>query len=95
MVDDSSFVRKGDFFYSKALNFQVTYHNREENGRGFDGLDDPENNETAELEHREQMDLLDRHVADVDRVRLVSLIFLLETNSHFLVINSKVISLIH
>lgn len=46
------------------------YHHGEDDSGGR-GLDDPEQHQTGELHQREDVDLPQRHIAQIDQVRLV------------------------
>lgn len=48
----------------------LSHHHGEDNG-GRRDLDDPEDDEAGQLDHGEDVDLPERHVAQVDQVRLV------------------------
>lgn len=48
----------------------LSHHHGEDDGGGGD-LDDPEDDEAGQLDHGEDVDLPERHVAQVDEVRLV------------------------
>jgi hypothetical protein len=55
----------------KGVEIRPSYHQGESDRNGVDFFDGPQDNEAEQLDESEQVDAAERHLAEIDVVRLV------------------------